>query len=129
MEFIRDYRHFIEVGCPSCGRKHTVQKGRYNLSPQGYEFHAALNCPCGQSASAAGKGKRTWAFKSENNELMKRNKATSIKIMLVIGFTILFIASEMFYMFHTQEEEQKSAEHEVKTEASSHLSVPNLYKL
>lgn len=102
MEFIRDYRHFIEVGCPVCGRKHTVQKGRYNITLQGYEFHSALNCGCGQIASTASKGTQTWAFKPENNEMMKRNKATTVKIMCVIGFTIIFITSEMFYMFHSQ---------------------------
>ncbi|OMF28096.1 hypothetical protein BK133_18955 [Paenibacillus sp. FSL H8-0548] len=130
MEFIRDYRHFIEVGCSACGRKHTLSKGQYNITLQGYEFHSEISCSCGQASSKAYKGNKSWTFKSDNNEMMKRNKATSFKLMLVIGFTIVFIASEMVYMFSTKDAEQDSAAHDVNiTGASSYYANQSLIKL
>ncbi|CAM4314833.1 hypothetical protein FHS16_000748 [Paenibacillus endophyticus] len=101
MKFIHDYRHFIEVGCSSCGRKHTIPKGSYNLTMQGYTFHSPLSCSCGHTASTAGKEKRTWTSKAENSAIPKRNKATTVKMLLVIGFVIVFFATEMTYMFHS----------------------------
>lgn len=99
MKFIHDYRHFIEVGCTSCGRKHTVQKGSYNVTMQGYSFHSPISCSCGLVAITAIKEKRTWTSKTEPNDIMKRSKATTIKMMLVISFVIVFFAGEMVYMF------------------------------
>ncbi|WP_054023467.1 hypothetical protein [Bacillus sp. FJAT-28004] len=119
MKFIRDYRQFIEVGCTSCNRKHTVQTDNYTISSQGYTFHSPIKCSCGHMASIAEKDKRTWTIKTEKNELMKRNKATTIKLMLVIGFTIVFFAGEMFFVLNKQEAEQKSAQHEAEKETSS----------
>ncbi|WP_424766386.1 hypothetical protein [Paenibacillus sp. sgz302251] len=122
MKFIHDYRHFIEVGCTSCGRKHTVQIGSYNVSPQGYKFHSPVKCVCGHTAVTAGKeDKKTWINKTENNEFLKRNKATTIKVLLVMAFVIVFFAAEITFMFKTNETEQKSAHHEADREVSSHF--------
>ncbi|WP_138754758.1 hypothetical protein [Paenibacillus sinopodophylli] len=101
MKFIHDYRHFIEVGCTACGRKHTVSKGKYNVTMQGYSFHTPLACTCGSTASTASKENRTWTSKAEQHDIPKRNKATTVKMMLVIGFVIVFFAVEMNYMFHS----------------------------
>lgn len=100
MTFIHDYRQFIEVGCTSCGRKHTVQTENYSISSQGYSFHSPVSCSCGRVANTANKDKRTWTYKAEHNEFMKRNKVTTIKLMLVIGFVIVFFAGEMVYILN-----------------------------
>lgn len=101
MEFIHDYRHFIEAACTTCGRKHTVQKGSYNLTMQGYTFHSPISCTCGHLASTAMKEKKTWTSKAEPNDIFKRSRGTTIKMMFVIGFVIVFFAGEMVYMFHS----------------------------
>lgn len=124
MKFIRDYRQFIEVGCTSCNRKHTVQTDNYTISSEGYAFHSPIQCACGHIASTAIKDKRTWTtMKTEKNEMMKRNKATTIKLMLVIGFTIVFFAGEMVYLLSKNEAEQKSAQHDAEKESSSLIVV------
>jgi len=123
MKFIRDYRQFIEVGCTSCSKKHTVQTDNYTISSEGYTFHSPIKCSCGNMASTAVKDKRTWAVKTEKNEMMKRNKATTIKLLLVIGFTIVFFAGEMFFLLNNHEAEQKSAQHDAKKETSSLIAV------
>jgi hypothetical protein len=119
MTFIHDYRQFIEVGCSSCGRKYTVQADQYSVTSQGYSFHSPISCACGQSASTANKDKWTQTLKPENNEMMKRNKATTIKMMVVIGLVIVFFAGETVYMINSKDTEQKSAVHETKKEVSA----------
>ncbi|WP_169083752.1 hypothetical protein [Paenibacillus sp. PL91] len=119
MTFIRDYRQFIEVGCSSCGRKHTVQADKYSVTSQGYAFHSPISCSCGQTASTANKDKWTRTLKTENNEIIKKNKATTVKMMVVIGLVIVLFAGETIYMINEKETEQKSVSHETKKEVSA----------
>ncbi|MDQ0115338.1 hypothetical protein [Paenibacillus harenae] len=101
MKFIKDYGQFIEVGCTSCGKKHTVQRSHYTSVLEGYKFQSQITCSCGLTAIAASRDKSKWSFDPEYTMKRVGSRSTSVKMLLVIGAIIAMFVSETVYIFET----------------------------
>ncbi|WP_337098098.1 hypothetical protein [Paenibacillus sp. YIM B09110] len=120
MKFIKDYGHFIEVGCTSCGKKHTVQKSQYTSVAEGYQFQSPVTCACGITARTAGKDNSKWSFDPDYSVKRVGSRSTSVKMLLVIGAIIVMFVSETVYMLETDKAEHSgNTQQEADEETSS----------
>lgn len=123
MKFIKDYGQFIEVGCTSCGKKHTVQKSHYTTSSEGYKFQIPVTCSCGITAISASKDKSKWSFDPEYTMKRVGSRSTSVKMLLVIGAIIVMFVSETVYIFETDRAAHSGNAQQESDEETSNAQV------
>lgn len=124
MKFIKDYGQFIEVGCTSCGKKHTVQKSRYRSGPDGSSFYSPIVCSpivcaCGITADKAVKDGTKWSLGPDFTAKKVKNRATSVKMLLVIAAVIVMFVSETMYIFEADRAEHSSEQQQDEEETSN----------